>query len=156
MRSPIWCVSAGWIVIYPKLHSSRSENYEKIFTWAATTSGWRQPEVSAGTQQPRLAATSLSNHITHVLPSLPALIAPSCMVIAWSCYASWSYNTHLYPRPLHLCRKGPKVYMVGRWGIALSDTFRLFNQTLNRAQKWFNSKLNLKYSFNRNFIQKLV
>ena len=44
--------------------------------------------------------------------------------------------------------------------VALSDTFRLFNQTLNRPQKWFNSifnsKLNLKYSFNQKFIKKFV
>ena len=99
-----------------KLSWELFEDMHALFTWAATTSGWRQPEVSAGTQQPRLAATSLSNHITHVLPSLPALIAPSCMVIAWGCYASWSYNTHLYPRPLQLCRKGPKNYIFGRWG----------------------------------------
>ena len=31
------------------------------FTWAATTSGRRHPEVSAGTQQPRPAATSLEH-----------------------------------------------------------------------------------------------
>ena len=30
-------------------------------TWAATASGRRHPDVSAGTQQPRLAATSLFN-----------------------------------------------------------------------------------------------
>ena len=38
-------------------------------------------------------------------------------------------------------------------GLALCDTFWLFNQTLNQAQKWFNSifdsKWILKYSFNQ-------
>ena len=37
--------------------------------------------------------------------------------------------------------------------IALFDTIWLFNQTVNRAQKWFNSIFNskwiLKYSFNQ-------
>ena len=43
--------------------------------------------------------------------------------------------------------------------IALFDTFRLFNQTLNWAQKWFNSifdsKKNLKYPSNKKFMKKI-
>ena len=44
--------------------------------------------------------------------------------------------------------------------VALGDTFLKFIQTLNRAQKQFNSifiqNLNLKYSFNKIFIQYIV
>ena len=53
-----------------------------------------------------------------------------------------------------------EIVCLGGYQLALADTFQLFNQTLNRAQKWFNSifnsKLNLKYSFNQKFIQKFV
>ena len=65
---------------------------------------------------------------------------PHCEQPFWSPYP--------YPSPRSQCL------------LALFDTFWLFNQTLNRAQKWFNSifnsKQNLKYSFNHKFIKKLV
>ena len=50
---PIICGSGSFVFVFCLLSFSE--------TWAATASGRRHPDVSAGTQQPRLAATSLFN-----------------------------------------------------------------------------------------------
>ena len=87
--------------------------------------------------------------IRGLLPSLPPLRTNSA-------------KRFLKPSPIPRQKNFKVKYMLTGTLLllALSDTFWLFNQTMNRAQKWFNSifnsKQNLNYSFNQKFIQKFV
>ena len=82
--------------------------------------------------------------IRGVLPSLPPLRTNSA-------------KRFLKPSPITRKKNFKVKYMLTGTLLllALSDTFWLFNQTLNRAQKWFNSKLILKYSFNQKIHSKV-
>ena len=82
-------------------------------------------------------------------PVVTSIIGKTVYCLSGLVMRHWD-NLHIISRPVTSHAPPP----------ALFDTFRLFNQTLNQAQKWFdsifNSKLNLKYSFNQKFIQKSV